>query len=98
MNLKTTEFTKQEKEQKFNLNSFVEMNITIHILNELDNYHKIPSGNLYKFGVYSNGKYYWYWFGQAVADSREKMREIYSALLQVKKENEIPFIYKVKRV
>jgi hypothetical protein len=54
--------------------------------------------NLYKFGVYSKGKYYWYWFGQPVADNREKMREIYSALLQVKKDNDIPFIYKIKRV
>jgi hypothetical protein len=98
MNLKTTEFTKHEKEQKFNITSFTEMGMTIHILNEIDNYHKIPSGNLYKFGVYSKGKYYWYWFGQTVADNREKMREIYSALLQVRKDNDVPFIYKVKRV
>ena len=98
MNLKTTEFTDQEKAVKFEISSFTEMGMKIHILNEIDNYHKIPSGNLYKFGVYADGNYYWYWFGQPVADSREKMREIYGALLQVKKENETPFIYKVKRI
>jgi hypothetical protein len=98
MNLKTTEFTDQEKLQNLKLTKFNEMGMDIFILNELDSFHKIPSGNLYKFGVFSNGVYYWYWFGQPIADSRERMREIYSALLQVRKKDDIPFIYKVKRV
>jgi hypothetical protein len=98
MNLKLTEFTEQEKNNKFSLSKFNELGMDIYILNETENFHKIPSGNLYKFGVYSKQKFYWYWLSQPVADSREKMREIYSALLQVKKEGDIPFIYKVKRL
>jgi hypothetical protein len=98
MNLKLTEFSDFEKKKKYELSNFNEMGMTIYILNEKTNFHKIPSGNLYKFGIYSNETYYWYWFGQPVADSREKMREIYSALLQIKKDGEIPFIYKLKRV
>jgi hypothetical protein len=98
MNLKLTEFSNIEKKKKYELSNFNEMGLTIYILNETTKFHKIPSGNFYKFGLYSNGNYFWYWFGQPVADSREKMREIYSALLQITKDNEIPFIYKVKRV
>jgi hypothetical protein len=97
MNLKLTEFSDAENKKKYELSKFYEMDMPIHILNESTEFHKIPSGNFYKFGVYSNGSYFWYWFGNQVADSREKMREIYSALLQVKKSGDIPFIYKVKR-
>jgi hypothetical protein len=98
MNLKLTEFSSIEKKKKYELSNFNELGVVIYILNEKTNFYKIPSGNFYKFGLYSNGNYFWYWFGQPVADSREKMREIYSALLQITKDNEIPFIYKVKRV
>jgi len=98
MNLKLTEFTPTEKRKKYELSNFNEMGLNIYILNESTNFHKIPSGNFYKFGLYSNGKYFWYWFGQPVADNREKMREVYSALLQITKDGEIPFIYKVKKL
>jgi hypothetical protein len=97
MNLKLTEFSEFEKNKKYELSQFEEMGMVIHILNESTRLHKIPSGNFYKFGVYSNGNYFWYWFGNQVADNREKMREIYRALLQIKKSGDIPFIYKVKR-
>jgi hypothetical protein len=97
MNLKLTEFSDFEKKNKYELSKFKEMDMTIYILNESTQFHKIPSGNFYKFGVFSNGKYFWYWYGSQVADSREKMREIYGALLQVTKPGDIPFIYKVKR-
>ena len=98
MNLKTIEFSEEEKQKKFKLSKFKEIDMEIFILNEVENFHKIPSGNYYKFGVLINDKYHWYWYGKPVADSREKMYEIYKALLKVKKENEIPFIYKVKRI
>jgi hypothetical protein len=98
MNLKTTEFSEEEKQKKFKLTNFSEMGMDIFILNELDNFHKIPSGNFYKFGVFKDGKYYWYWYGKPVADSRNKMYEIYNALNKIKKDNEIPFIYKVKKL
>ena len=99
MNLKTTPFTDFENTKNYELSSFNELGMYINILNEITQYHKIPSGNFYKFGVIIDGVRNWYFNGIAVADSRQKMREIYSAILQVNNETQNqPFIYKVKRV
>jgi hypothetical protein len=98
MNLKTTPFSDYENNKNYNMFSFNELGMNINILNEVTQYNKIPSGNFYKFGVIINDQFNWYFNGIAVADSREKMREIYSAILQVNSgtKNQ-PFIYKVKR-
>jgi hypothetical protein len=99
MNLKTTPFTDYENKKKYQMSSFQELGIDINILNEVTQYNKIPSGNFYKFGVVIDGVFNWYFNGIAVADSRQKMREIYSAILQVNAgTNNQPFIYKVKRI
>lgn len=99
MNLKTTPFTEFENKNKYQMSSFQELGMDINILNELTQYNKIPSGNFYKFGVIIDEVFNWYFNGIAVADSRQKMREIYSALLQVNIGTEnTPFIYKVKKV
>ena len=99
MNLKTTPFTDYENKKNYQMSSFNELGMGINILNEVTQYHKIPSGNFYKFGVIIDGLHNWYFNGIAVADSRQKMREIYSAILQVNVGTEnTPFIYKVKRV
>jgi len=99
MNLKTTPFTDFENTKKYQISSFKELGMDINILNELTQYNKIPSGNFYKFGVIIDEVFNWYFNGIAVADSRQKMREIYSAILQVNNGTEnIPFIYKVKRI
>ncbi|MEI7510280.1 MAG: hypothetical protein WCJ62_12560 [Flavobacterium sp.] len=99
MNLKTTQFSDLENKKKYILSTFNEMGIDINILNEVTKYHKIPSGNFYKFGVVvGDGNYYWYFNGTPVANDRTKMREIFSAILMVTKPNETPFIYKVKRL
>lgn len=99
MNLKTTPFTDYEIKKKYEMSNFQELGMDINILNEVTQYNKIPSGNFYKFGVVIDGVFNWYFNGIAVADSREKMREIYSAILQVNAgTNNQPFIYKVKRV
>jgi hypothetical protein len=99
MNLKTTPFTDFETKKKYEMSSFQELGMDINILNELTQYNKIPSGNFYKFGVIIDGIFNWYFNGIAVADSRQKMREIYGAILQVNigTQNQ-PFIYKVKRI
>ena len=98
MNLKTTPFTEFENKNKYQMSSFQELGMDINILNEVTQYNKIPSGNFYKFGVIINDQYNWYFNGIAVADSRQKMREIYSAILQVNFGTlNQPFIYKVKR-
>ena len=99
MNLKTTPFTEFENKNKYQMSSFQELGMDINILNELTQYNKIPSGNFYKFGVIIDEGFNWYFNGIAVADSRQKMREIYSAILQVNNGTENkPFIYKVKRL
>jgi hypothetical protein len=99
MNLKTTPFTEFENKNKYQISSFQELGMDINILNELTQYNKIPSGNFYKFGVIIDEVFNWYFNGIAVADSRQKMREIYSAILQVNNGTENkPFIYKVKRL
>ena len=99
MNLKTTPFTDYENKKKYQMSSFQELGIDINILNEVTQYNKIPSGNFYKFGVIVDGLFNWYFNGIAVADSRQKMREIYGAILQVNAgTNNQPFIYKVKRI
>ena len=99
MNLKTTPFTDYENKKNYEMSSFNELGMDINILNEITQYHKIPSGNFYKFVVIIDGVRNWYFNGIAVADSRQKMREIYSAILQVNNETQNqPFIYKVKRV
>jgi hypothetical protein len=98
MNLKTTPFSDFENKKNYDLSSFNELGLDINILNEVTQYNKIPSGNFYKFGVIIDEQFNWYFNGIAVADSRQKMREIYSAILQVNfgTQNQ-PFIYKVKR-
>jgi len=98
MNLKTTPFTDYENKKKYQISSFQELGMDINILNEVTQYNKIPSGNFYKFGVVINGVFNWYFNGIAVADSRQKMREIFGAILQVNQgTTNQPFIYKVKR-
>ena len=98
MNLKTTPFSDYENNKNYDMSSFNELGMDINILNEVTQYNKIPSGNFYKFGVIIDQQYNWYFNGIAVADSRQKMREIYSAILQVNAETlNQPFIYKVKR-
>lgn len=99
MNLKTTPFTDYEKTKSYDMSSFTELGMDINILNENTQYQKNPSGNFYKFGVIIDNNFHWYFNSIPVADSRVKMREIYSAILQVNSGTENkPFIYKVKRV
>ena len=99
MNLKTTPFSDYENKKKYEMSSFNELGMDVNILNEVTQYNKIPSGNFYKFGVIVDGLFNWYFNGIAVADSRQKMRVIYGAILQVNAgTNNQPFIYKVKRI
>jgi hypothetical protein len=98
MNLKTTPFAESQSKKKYNISSFNELGMDINILNEVTEYNKIPSGNFYKFGVVIDEQYNWYFEGISVANSRNKMREIYSGMLHINSGTDnIPFIYKVKR-
>ena len=104
MNLQVTPFSAQERKKKYELTTFEELGIIINFLNDIgSSSRKIPSGNCYKFGVIIDGNYYWYFNGEPVKKIQEqkvdrtKMREIYSALLELNKDtNNIPFAFKVK--
>ena len=98
MNLTKTQFTELEAKKIDSIHSFNEMGITINMLVDKDSFTKIPSGNYYKFGVYSDGGYYWFFYGKPVAKTRDKMREIFYAIINSNQETkDIPFVYKVKR-
>ena len=104
MNLQVTPFSPQERKKKYELTTFEELGITINVLNDVTSTtRKIPSGNCYKFGVIIDGNFFWYFNGEPVKKIQEqkvdrtKMREIYSALLELNKDtNNIPFVFKVK--
>ena len=105
MNLQTIPFSDFENKKKYEINSFDELGIKINVLNEIClNGRKLPSGNLYKFGVLIDEQYFWYFNGEPVRTiqeqrvDRKKMREIYSALLEINKKNSnTPFVFKVKK-
>jgi hypothetical protein len=99
MNLTTLGFSPSEKKKQYSITTFTENGLAINILNDSDRFHKIPSGNFYKFGVIRDNEYFWFFNGVPVANSREKMREIYSAIVAVTKSpTDIPFVFKVKRL
>lgn len=97
MNLKRLDFSAKEKSKKYTLTTFTESKVRLNFLNEIAVCKKIPSGNFYKFGVIDNGNYYWLFNGVSVANSRDKMIELFSALNAVTQGTEItPFAYKFK--
>lgn len=105
MNLQTTPFSKFENKVTYELTGFEELGIKINVLNEvISNGRKLPSGNLYKFGVLIKGQYFWYFNGEPVRTlqeqrvDRKKMREIYAILLELNKNtSNTPFVFKVKK-
>ena len=98
MNLTKTKFTDLELKKIDDIHSFNEMGITINMLMDKDGFTKIPSGNHYKFGVCTDAGYYWFFYGKPVANTRDKMREIFHAICNSNQQtNDIPFVYKVKR-
>jgi len=88
MNLQTTPFSAKDNKKNYEIVTFEELGITINVLNDISvNGRKLPSGNLYKFGVLIGDKYHWYFNGEPVRTlqgqkvDRTKMREIYTCLL-----------------
>jgi hypothetical protein len=105
MNLQLTPFSAFENKKKYEINSFEELGVNINVLNEVfSNGHKLPSGNLYKFGALVDGNYFWYFNGEPVRTiqeqrvDRKRMREIYLIILELNKNtSNIPFVFKVKK-
>jgi len=105
MNLQTTPFSDFENTKTYSINSFEELGLKINVLNEVSpNHRKLPSGNLYKFGLKVDELYYWYFNAEPVRTlqeqkvDRKKMREIYAILLEINKStNNIVFVFKIKK-
>lgn len=98
MDLKKIPFEDFESKKPYSFSTFKERNIDVRMLNEIDASKKVPSGNFYKFGVFENGKYYWFFDGRNVANNRFEMLKIFYMLSEAFKNTEsIPFVYKVKR-
>jgi hypothetical protein len=98
MILTRTQFTETQSRNVIGIESFDELGLQINILVDKDSYSKVQSGNQYKFGVYSEGIYHWYFYGKCVANNREKMRVIFTAIMNSNENpSDVPFIYKVKR-
>lgn len=105
MNLQTTPFSVTESKKSYTITTFEEVGITINVLNDksIDG-RKLPSGNLYKFGVLVNDTYHWFFNGEPVRRlqgqkvDRTKMREIFTVLLEISKNTtNTPFVYKVRK-
>lgn len=93
-NLELTPFSKEDKEQNFQLNTFVERGLVINML--APKKLKVQSGNLYKFGVLSNHKYYWFFKGKSLIKGRKKAIEVYKALLIYSEENNLEDVFMCK--
>lgn len=105
MNLQTIPFSTFDNKKKYKMVEFKEAGITINFLNDINFLSvKIPSGNLYKFGVQIDDEYFWYFNGEPIRTiqnekvDRKKMREIYSVLSEINKTTtNVPFVFKIKK-
>jgi hypothetical protein len=47
------------------------------------------------FGTYKNEKFYWFFSGKSIADSRQMMRDIYYEIIEnISNKNQIIFAFK----
>lgn len=89
-------FSKEESEEDFNLNVFIERGMEFGVLSSSNRF-KPSSGNLYKFGLKADsGNYYWFFNGKPVVKGRINALKTYSALKQYCENKKIgqPFAYK----
>lgn len=100
MNLTTIPFTTFEEKKEYKITTFTELGVTINVLNEEQlGSCKIPSGSFYKFGVIRGSKKFWFFNSVPIANDRQQMREFYVGICSVlKSSNDIPFVFKVKRL
>jgi|APGre2960657444_1045066.scaffolds.fasta_scaffold01218_8 hypothetical protein len=98
MSAKTIPFSEDEKSKEYKITTFKEMGINVNVLSEVALTKKIPSGNLYKFGVLRKNKFKWFFNGLPVANTRKEMIEVFYAVTNnyITDEESIPFVFKVK--
>lgn len=93
MDLTTTPFDIKVLRKKCGFKKFTEDAIDIIMLSPIDS--PINSGHRYMFGTYKENKFYWFFNGKSIADSRQMMRDIYYELTQnISDKNQVIFVYK----
>ena len=93
MDLTTTPFDIKVLRKKYKFIEFTENGIDIIMLSPANS--EINSGHRYMFGTYKNEKFYWFFNGKSIADSRQMMRDIYFEITEnVSDKNQIIFAFK----
>jgi hypothetical protein len=93
MNLTTTLFDIRSLRKKHAFLSFEENGISLTFLSPLNS--EINTGHKYMFGTYKDEKFYWFFNGKSIANSRQMMRDIFLEISEnISDKNQTIFIYK----
>jgi hypothetical protein len=93
MNLTTTPFDIKDLRKKYQLISFVENGISINVLSPINS--EINTGHRYMFGTYKDDKFYWFFNGKSIANSRQMMRDVFLEISEnISEKNQTIFIFK----
>ena len=93
MNLTTTPFDIKDLRKKYQLISFVENGISINVLSPINS--EINTGHRYMFGTYKDDKFYWFFNGKSIANSRQMMRDIFLEISEnIDDKNQVIFTFK----
>lgn len=79
MTLSLTPFTPKEEKKIQEMISFNELGLDIRMLRFESK--KETFTKSYRFGILQHGQYSWFFNAKAIAKGRDKMREVYGALL-----------------
>jgi hypothetical protein len=93
MNLTTTPFDIKNLRKKHKLISFTENGVKINILCPINT--EINTGHRYMFGTYKDDKFYWFFNGKSIANSRQMMRDIFLEISEnIDDKNQVIFTFK----
>jgi hypothetical protein len=93
MDLTTTPFDIKLLRKKCDFIEFTENGIDLTMLSPISS--EINSGHRYMFGTYKDKKFYWFFNGKSIANSRQMMRDIYFEITEnISDKNQVVFAYK----
>lgn len=93
MDLTTTPFDIKVLRKKCKFIEFAENGIDIVMLSPANS--EINSGHRYMFGTYKDQKFYWFFNGKSIANSRQMMRDIYFEITEnISDKNQTIFAFK----
>lgn len=93
MDLTTTLFDIKVFRKPMTFVEFTESEIEIIMLSPVDG--EINSGHRYMFGTFYDNKFYWFFNGKSIANSRQMMKDVYAEISnQFKGKNHKIFTFK----